>query len=503
MTRMRDTSLRRKLTAIVMITTVVALAVASALFVVYDRWTVRRTLVADRAMLAQILGANISAALTFRDPATARDTLAALAADPYVVAACVFDAEGREFASFVRSGTRAFDPPPATAAPPRFAVDRLGVFEPIRLDGKVIGTVYIESELEALTARARQYGAIVLVVMLVASGAALLLVSSLQGIVLGPILDVVRTARHVSIRKEYHLRARKYGQDEIGALVDAFNDMLQRIEEHERELLAARDAAESASRAKTAFLANMSHEFRTPLNGIIGYSEMLLEEAEDAGHDELVADLTRIRDAARQLLALISDVLDLSKIEAGRMDLRVDRFAIAALITEVVSTVQPLVARNRNRLRVDMSKAAARLHLETDRAKLRQSLWNLLSNASKFTERGSITLRVTAGAPAPGWIIFAVSDTGPGIDDDHRQRLFEEFVQGDSALAARHGGTGLGLAISRRLCRLLGGEIDVESRPGAGSTFSIRLPMVAPRGQDSEPAAAAVPAVEAPVATVS
>jgi signal transduction histidine kinase len=367
-----------------------------------------------------------------------------------------------------------------------FQPDRLGVFRPILLDGQTIGTVYIESDLGELLARQRQYVQIGLVVLAMATGAALLLLASLQGIVSRPILDVVRTARHVSSHEDYAIRARKYGQDEIGTLVDAFNDMLQQIEEHQRQLRAARDAAETANRAKSAFLANMSHELRTPLNGIIGYTEMLLEESEDGGQASLVADLNQVRKAAKHLLALINNILDLSKIEAGKMDVHVARFEIAALVHDVVGVIEPLVTVNGNTLRIDLPDAVARSEMETDRVKLRQTLWNLLSNACKFTREGDVTLRVRRDPSRPGWFTFAVSDTGPGMTTEECQTLFQEFVQGDAAQRQQYGGTGLGLAISRRFCGLIGGDIGVESRPNAGSTFTIRVPAVVGRAAPAE-----------------
>jgi PAS domain S-box-containing protein len=239
----------------------------------------------------------------------------------------------------------------------------------------------------------------------------------------------------------------------------------------------AKEAAEAANRAKSTFLANMSHELRTPLNAIIGYSEMLQEEAEDQGHEEYIPDLKKISGAGKHLLGLINDILDLSKIEAGKMDLYLERFSVSSLIDDVETVIAPLVSTNRNSLVVCRDPAIG--EMLADLTKVRQSIFNLLSNASKFTHDGTITLDVVREMAADGeWLLFTVTDTGIGMSEEQLGKLFQEFSQADASTARNFGGTGLGLALSRRLCQMMGGDITVRSTLGKGSTFTIRLPAV-------------------------
>ena len=252
--------------------------------------------------------------------------------------------------------------------------------------------------------------------------------------------------------------------------------------EAELALAAAKEAAESANRAKSSFLANMSHELRTPLSAVIGYSEMMEEEVEDLGETGLLTDLGKIKSNARHLLSLINDVLDLSKIEANRMDTFAEDVEVARLVEEAAGTVGSLVSRKGNRLVVEVSPDAGAMH--TDVVKLRQCLFNLLSNASKFTEDGQVTLHVhREGGPDDATLVFRVSDTGIGMTEEQLGRLFERFAQADETTTRKFGGTGLGLAITKAFSRLLGGEISVESTFGEGTTFTLRLPAAMPEQQ--------------------
>jgi signal transduction histidine kinase/CheY-like chemotaxis protein len=267
---------------------------------------------------------------------------------------------------------------------------------------------------------------------------------------------------------------------------------LAEVAEEARE---ARAAADAANQAKSAFLANMSHELRTPMNAIIGYSEMLQEEVGDAGHTEYSGDLQKISAAGKHLLALINDILDLSKIEAGKMTVYLERFEVARMLDDVVATVQPLVSRRGNRLEVTCAPDCG--SMRSDLTKVRQTLFNLLSNASKFTDKGRIGLEAVRHAgPDGAQITFRVQDSGIGMTPAQLAKLFQPFTQADASTTRQYGGTGLGLAISRRFCRLLGGDITVESEAGQGSTFTVTLP--AEPEEAPAPAPEAVPEAAAP-----
>lgn len=242
------------------------------------------------------------------------------------------------------------------------------------------------------------------------------------------------------------------------------------LKRFQKELIEARDAAQQASDAKSMFLANVSHELRTPLNAILNYAEMLAEDCEDRGLADLLPDLKKIERSGRLLLNVINDVLDLSKVEAGKMRLHADRFEIGAVIREVVDAVRPLADQNGNKVEVECPEG---LEMYTDSIRFQQSLLNLAGNACKFTHGG--TIRILAGT-MDEWVRVDVADTGIGIPPEQMSKLFQPFVQAETPDRRRYGGTGLGLAISRQLCRMMGGDITAESVPGQGSTFRIQVP---------------------------
>jgi PAS domain S-box-containing protein len=280
-------------------------------------------------------------------------------------------------------------------------------------------------------------------------------------------LYFISQIQDITARKEAEAGLRQYAAE-----LEASRDHIQ---EQARELALARDRAQEASRAKSAFLANMSHELRTPLNAIIGYSEMLREDAEDSGNTDALPDLTRIQGAGKHLLALINDILDLSKIEAGKMTLHPQVFQVREVLAEVEGTVKPLMAKNGNTFTVRLAEDL--VPMQADLTRVRQGLFNLLSNAAKFTHQGQVTLVVEREVRAgEEWVVFRVIDTGIGLSEEQIGRLFQEFSQAEDSTAVRYGGTGLGLAITHRLCQMMGGTVTVQSRLGEGSTFTIALP---------------------------
>jgi signal transduction histidine kinase len=512
----RNLSIRWKLIIFVDLTTAVGLLISGAAFVNYEMETYRESVSSNLTTIGQILARTSTAALAFGDVTAATASLSILEREGHIQDAAIYGKNGTTFARYSRGRRPETIPASAPADGLRFEAGAIVLAHPIALDTDRIGTLYLRRDLSDKDARLKRYASMAGLILLAAMLAAVLVSSILRNLISRPILRLAEAAKRVSHENNYEIRVQKFGHDELGTLVDQFNEMLGQIHSRDealqaakdeledrvtartlqlqaeiaeresirQDLVAAKEAAEASDKAKSAFLANMSHELRTPLNAIIGYSEIVEEDA--AEHlPSVIPDLQRIHRAGKLLLELINDVLDISKIEAGRMQVRLEPLDVGRVIDEVTATVEPLVWRNGNKFIVDCNDRDAVIY--ADPLKFRQSLLNLLSNAGKFTKEGLVILRVGKTTDADGeWIDWQVKDTGIGIAQDQTGKLFHSFSQVDNSPTRSHRGTGLGLAISKRLCEMMGGTIRVESEPGVGSTFTIRLPNRTSRPQNHQ-----------------
>ena len=501
----QNLSIKRKLTLITMLTSSAALVLSALSFLIYDLVSFRHLLIQDLMTQAEIIGYNSAGAMEFKDVPAATATLSALTAKEDVVAAGLYGRDNKMFAHYSRNNNVIPSLLPAHSQDKgyRFESGYLQVFHDVTLNGERLGTLFLQSDMRQWSLRAKRYAGILGIFVLISGLFAFLVSSRLQRLISRPILHLEDTMRMVSANRNYEVRATKSYGDEIGRLIDGFNTMLSEIQQRDtalrgandelkartgelekeilyrkqtqEELLKAKHTAEEASRAKSTFLANMSHELRTPLNAIIGYSEMLEEETRESGKSDSVQDLRKIQSAGKHLLSLINDVLDLSKIEAGKMGLHLENFEVTALIDEMTHTLQPAATKNGNTIHVHVANSIGAMH--ADVTKVRQILFNLLSNACKFTDHGTISVDVDLSKAEGGdWVQFRVSDTGIGITAKQKENLFHEFSQADASIARKYGGTGLGLAITYRFVQLMKGRISVESEPGKGATFTVQLP---------------------------
>ena len=498
-------SLKKKLTLVTMTTSLAALGLSTLGFLLYDLLEYRKGMRQDLLTEAQIVGATSTAALVFSDERAALEILQGLSRRRTIITASVYDAQDALLTSY----------PPSEPAPPKLGEARglsqsrggiIRVEWPTYLDRQKIGTIVIESDDRDFKKRALNYLFIVMGLMVLSSSVAFLLSSKLRKLITNPIVELKHAMEEVSASRDYSLRVPKKSSDEIGELIDGFNSMIREIHRAERELRTlndsleqrvaersqaaeeraqaltesekrlrqAKELAEQASQTKSAFLANMSHELRTPLNAIIGYSEMLEEELGELGQTAHLQDVSKIQGAGKHLLSIISDILDLSKIEAGPVQIDPESFDLRALIEDVAATVEPIASKKSNRVLIS---APEEIPMYSDQTKVRQVLMNLISNACKFTQSGTVTLCAQEEIDT-GMVTVEVQDTGIGIDPEHIEGIFEPFVQAEVSTTRKYGGTGLGLPISRKFCQLLGGDLSGASATGIGSTFTMRIPAV-------------------------
>jgi signal transduction histidine kinase/DNA-binding response OmpR family regulator len=502
-----NASIARRLTWMNMLVSAAALVLACAAFIGYDLITLRQTIVRNLSTQAQIIGSNSASALLFNDPQAAETTLSALKAAPNILSGVIYMPNSQPLASYSRDRNDLIPPPPSLAAS-QIETHVLGgqqivLVRSIVFQGKPIGTVYIRSDLQELNQRLNRYVGIAAIVLLVSLMAALLVSSVFRRVVAKPIVDLAELAKAVSHDKNYSVRATPIpGQGELTILIDAFNEMLTQIGKSEADLRKAHDGLEHRVRERTVeletakreveafsqsvvlakeelersskfkdqFLSTMSHELRTPLNAVLGFSDLLGEDRYGFLNEKQRRYVNHISAGGKHLLRLINDILDLSRIEAGRLQLTLETVRVDASLSEACDTLQPLASKKNHRL---IKHPAPGLSVRADGTRLKQILMNLIGNGLKFTpEGGTIEL---AAKKIGDLVRLEVRDSGPGIPPEEQKRIFEAFYRlTQNAKAAE--GSGLGLAITQRLVELHGGQLGLESQPGMGSCFYFTLP---------------------------
>jgi signal transduction histidine kinase len=467
---LRRLSIRSKIIGIVALSTIIPLALAFVVVIYNDSRVLERELVDNTVLVTRVTAENSVTDVAFNDRQSSTHTLSKLGTIPGIRWAVIFDQGDRLFSSYAAPGKIVPKMPPGNDSMRAFARRELRVSEPIVYGDDRYGTLYLAVSTDALAAKAHSHLLTLLVVLLACVGAAVTLAMQLEKFVSRPILDLAALARVVSEADDYSVRAERTSDDEVGILAEGFNEMLRQIDRRQRE----RDEADRRTREKSQFLANMSHELRTPLNAIIGFSEVLKIRMTERMESREARFLDNIHHSGQHLLGIVNDILDLSKVEAGRMEMAPEPFAVRIAVDSVVQLMRGASSRRNVTFDIDVPEGLP--VIEADPVKVKQVLYNLLSNAVKFSpDHAGVMVRARAD---DRFVRISVIDHGIGIDPRDHARIFQEFQQVDSTASRQFEGTGLGLTLVKKFVELHRGTVELESALGAGSTFTVSLPIV-------------------------
>ena len=459
---LRDLPIRKKLRSVIMLTCGAALLLACGAFAGYEWITFRHTMPRQQDTLAEIVGANCAAAVVFNDEKSAERTLSALQAEPHIVAACLYTTDGQPFATYARPDAKHWRPPAVPADGATFGSDRLFVTRPVTRDRERIGTMYVESDLRQMNERLFRYAGIVFAVLLIALSLALMLSARLQRVVSDPILHLVETSQAVSAQHDYSLRAKPHGKDELGQLIEAFNQMLAHIQ--------ARDEAlQRSNRELQDFAYVASHDLQEPLRKIQAFGDRLKKKFVEVLGDDGRDYLERMQNAAGRMQTLINDLLAFSRITTKAQPFV--PVSLRQVAQEVLSDLE--VRIEQTGARVEVGELTT---IDADPLQMRQLLQNLIGNALKFRrEYAKPVIALKTHANGDGCCRLTVEDNGIGFDMKYLDRIFGMFQR----LHGRdqYEGTGVGLAICRKIAERHGGQITAQSSPGQGATFIVTLPV--------------------------